>query len=177
MFARHFEATIPWAHYRGVYTDRFPASRRKSEWQAQETKSSVGHGDCTCARRATGPRSPPTCPLSWRSPRRRSSDRRERRLSPRETARLQGLPDTFVFPDQPAAATYTQMGNGVNVGAVWHVFREHVKRDRRSAGGQPRGAGDSGRRGGRAAAAERGPRQARSRAFLAVSADRCGPHR
>jgi DNA (cytosine-5)-methyltransferase 1 len=21
------------------------------------------------------------------------------------------------------------MGNGVNVGAVWHVFREHVKRD------------------------------------------------
>ena len=38
---------------------------------------------------------------------------RERRLSPRETARLQGLPDTFVFPDQPAAATYKQMGNGV----------------------------------------------------------------
>jgi DNA (cytosine-5)-methyltransferase 1 len=22
------------------------------------------------------------------------------------------------------------MGNGVNVGAVWHVFREHVRRDR-----------------------------------------------
>ena len=55
---------------------------------------------------------------------------RERRLSPRETARLQGLPDSFDFPDQPAAATYKQMGNGVNVGAVWHIFREHVKRDR-----------------------------------------------
>lgn len=55
---------------------------------------------------------------------------RERRLSPRETARLQGLPDSFVFPNQPNSATYKQMGNGVNVGAVWHVFREHVKRDR-----------------------------------------------
>ena len=54
---------------------------------------------------------------------------RERRLSPRETARLQGFPDTFVFPDQPPSATYKQMGNGVNVGAVWHVFREHVRRD------------------------------------------------
>lgn len=43
---------------------------------------------------------------------------------------MQGLPDTFIFPDQPAAATYRQMGNGVNVGAVWHVMRQHVIRDR-----------------------------------------------
>ena len=64
---------------------------------------------------------------------------RERRLSPRETARLQGLPDTFMFPDQPAAATYKQMGNGVNVGAVWHVFREHVKRDRALLEASPEG--------------------------------------
>ena len=71
---------------------------------------------------------------------------RERRLSPRETARLQGLPDSFVFPNQPAAATYRQMGNGVNVGAVWHVFREHVKRDQRSPGVQPRGPCDRGSR-------------------------------
>ena len=54
---------------------------------------------------------------------------RERRLSPRETARLQGLPDTFDFGDQRPAATYKQMGNGVNVGVVWHVLREHVRRD------------------------------------------------
>ncbi len=51
---------------------------------------------------------------------------RRRRLSPREAARLQGLPEWFDFGDQPDAATYKQAGNGVNVGAAYHVFREHV---------------------------------------------------
>jgi DNA (cytosine-5)-methyltransferase 1 len=50
---------------------------------------------------------------------------RLRRLSPREVARLQGLPEWFEFGDQPDAATYKQAGNGVNVGAAYHVFREH----------------------------------------------------
>ena len=50
---------------------------------------------------------------------------RRRRLSPREVARLQGLPEWFDFGDQPDAATYKQAGNGVNVGAAYHVFREH----------------------------------------------------
>ena len=46
---------------------------------------------------------------------------RQRRISPREAARLQGLPEWFDFGDQPDAATYKQMGNGVNVGAAYHV--------------------------------------------------------
>ena len=54
----------------------------------------------------------------------------ERRRSPRETARLQGLPEWFDFGEQRAAATYKQMGNGVNVGVVRHILREHVRRDR-----------------------------------------------
>ena len=37
-----------------------------------------------------------------------------------------GPPEWFDFGDQPDAATYKQMGNGVNVGAAYHVFREHV---------------------------------------------------
>lgn len=65
---------------------------------------------------------------------------RQRRLSPRETARLQGLPDSFDFGDQRPAATYRQMGNGVNVGVVWNVLREHVRRDewllKHTAGGR-----------------------------------------
>ena len=51
---------------------------------------------------------------------------RKRRLSPREAARLQGLPEWFDFGPQPDAATYKQMGNGVNVGAAFHVLRENV---------------------------------------------------
>jgi DNA (cytosine-5)-methyltransferase 1 len=51
---------------------------------------------------------------------------KKRRLSPKEAARLQGLPDWFDFSDQPASATYRQLGNGVNVGVVWHVIREAV---------------------------------------------------
>lgn len=128
MFARHFDAIIPWAHVWGVYTGTFPPSRRKLEWQAQDAKSLW---ECVMHLRPSGIRAkkPTYLPALVAITQTSIVGPRERRLSPRETARLQGLPDTFVFPDQPAAATYKQMGNGVNVGAVWHVFREHVKRD------------------------------------------------
>lgn len=129
MFARHFRDIIPWAHHWGVYTERFPASRRKLEWQAQETKSlwdTVMHFRPSGIRAKKATYLPALVAITQTS----IIGSRERRLSPQETARLQGLPDSFVFPDQPAAATYKQMGNGVNVGAVWHIFREHVLRDR-----------------------------------------------
>lgn len=129
MFARHHEALVPWAHYWGIYTDRFPSSRRKLEWQAQDTKSlwdTVMHLRPSGIRAKRATYLPALVAITQTS----IVGPRERRLSPRETARLQGLPDTFVFPGQSAASTYKQMGNGVNVGAVWHVMREHVKRDR-----------------------------------------------
>ncbi|MBO3089471.1 DNA cytosine methyltransferase, partial [Cellulomonas dongxiuzhuiae] len=55
---------------------------------------------------------------------------RDRRLSPREAARLQGLPDEFDFGPQRDALTYKQLGNGVNVGVVWNVLKAHVERDK-----------------------------------------------
>ena len=55
---------------------------------------------------------------------------RERRLSPREAARLQGLPEWFDFGAQADSATYKQLGNGVNVGAVWNILKWHVERDK-----------------------------------------------
>ena len=99
---------------------------------------------------------------------------RERRLSPRETARLQGLPDWFDFGDQRPAATYKQMGNGVNVGAVWHVLREHVapRRGRAEADGS-RAADPRGRADGAAVAR----RVARALWALAVAALRSTPSR
>lgn len=129
MFALHYEVIIPWAHYWGIYTSRFPASRRKMEWQAQDEKSLW---DTFMHLRPSGIRAkratyvPALVAITQTS----IVGPRGRRLSPREAARLQGLPDSFVFPDQPASATYKQLGNGVNVGAVWHVFRKHIKRDR-----------------------------------------------
>lgn len=33
------------------------------------------------------------------------------------------------FGDQPDADNFKQLGNGVSVGAVRHVLRQHVRRD------------------------------------------------
>jgi DNA (cytosine-5)-methyltransferase 1 len=52
-----------------------------------------------------------------------------RRISIKEGARLQGLPNWFDFIDQPASATYKQLGNGVNVGTVYNVMKALVIRD------------------------------------------------
>jgi len=53
----------------------------------------------------------------------------KRRINVREGARLQGLPDWFDFSDQSNSASYKQLGNGVNVGAVYNVLRAQVVRD------------------------------------------------
>ena len=55
--------------------------------------------------------------------------KQKRRITVREGARLQGLPDWFDFVDQPNSASYKQLGNGVNVGAVYNVLRAQVLRD------------------------------------------------
>lgn len=138
MFGRHFREIIPWALQWGIYTDAFPASRRKLEWQAQDTKAlwdTVMHLRPSGIRAKKATYLPALVAITQTS----IVGPRGRRLSPRETARLQGLPDSFVFPDQSAAATYKQMGNGVNVGAVWHVLRAHVRRDERLLAESPEG--------------------------------------
>jgi DNA (cytosine-5)-methyltransferase 1 len=55
--------------------------------------------------------------------------KQKRRITIREGARLQGLPDWFDFVDQPDKITYKQLGNGVNVGAVYNVIKAQVIRD------------------------------------------------
>lgn len=117
-----------WAIKWGIYTDAFPPSRRKLEWQAQDTPrlwDTVMHFRPSGIRAKRATYLPALVAITQTS----IVGPRERRLSPRETARLQGLPDWFNFGGQRPAASYKQMGNGVNVGAVWHVLREHVSRD------------------------------------------------
>ena len=54
----------------------------------------------------------------------------ERRLSVIEGARLQGLPDRFSWAGQRVAATWKQLGNGVNTGVVAQALAKQVERDR-----------------------------------------------
>lgn len=107
------------------YLRDFPASRRKFEWQAQEAKSlrsTVMHLRPSGLRVKQATYVPALVAITQTS----IIGDLQRRLSPREVARLQGLPEWFDFGDQLDAATYKQMGNGVNVGAAYHVFREHA---------------------------------------------------
>lgn len=105
----------------------FPESRRKFEWQAQEAATLW---DCIMHLRPSGIRAkratyvPALVAITQTS----IIGKRRRRITPIEAARLQGLPDTFSFGDQPEAETYKQLGNGVNAGAVHYAVRRFVER-------------------------------------------------
>ncbi|WP_454042950.1 DNA (cytosine-5-)-methyltransferase [Cellulosimicrobium sp. Marseille-Q8652] len=114
------------AHWLGR-TRQFPESRQKFEWQAQRATSV---GKCVISLRPSGIRvkrlthlpalvaisqTPIIGPL-------------KRRLSIAEGARLQGLPDGFRWP-QKDAATWKQLGNGVNTGVVARALWAQVNRD------------------------------------------------
>jgi DNA (cytosine-5)-methyltransferase 1 len=127
-YTAHKRAIDKWTKKWNVYSDEFPASRRKLEWQAQDTPnlwSTIMH------LRPSGIRAkaPTYVPALVAITQTTIVGSRERRLSPREAARLQSLPEWFDFGDQRTAATYKQLGNGVSVAAVWHVLRSHAARD------------------------------------------------
>ena len=127
-YSAHRKFLDAWTKKWGVYTDAFPPSRRKLEWQAQDTPSlweTVMHFRPSGIRAKAPTYLPALVAITQTS----IIGPRHRRLSPREAARLQGLPDWYDFGDQPDAATYKQLGNGVSVGAVWHVLRHHAQRD------------------------------------------------
>ena len=107
----------------------FPASRRKLEWQAQDTASLW---DTVMHFRPSGIRAkaPTYLPALVAITQTSIYGPRRRRITPHEAARLQGLSRSFTFDSQRDAASYKQVGNGVAVGAAWHVFRTHVARDR-----------------------------------------------
>jgi DNA (cytosine-5)-methyltransferase 1 len=127
-YSAHKPVCDAWLKRWKVKSEAFPASRRKFEWQAQDTPSLW---DAIVQMRPSGIRSkaPTYLPALVAITQTSILGPRERRLSPREAARTQGLPDWFDFGDQPDAATYRQLGNGVSIGAVWHVLKEHVLRD------------------------------------------------
>jgi len=107
----------------------FPPSRRKFEWQAQDSKTLW---ECIMHLRPSGIRAkkatyvPALVAITQTS----IYGPQRRKLSVRECARLQGLPDWFDFTGQPESASYKQLGNGVNLPVVYHVLRALVERDK-----------------------------------------------
>jgi DNA (cytosine-5)-methyltransferase 1 len=107
---------------------KFPDSRRKLEWQAQDSSSLW---DTVMHLRPSGIRAkaPTYLPALVAITQTSIVGGRRRRLTPHEAARLQGFQRTFTFGPQRNQASYKQVGNGVAVGAAWHVFRTHVKQN------------------------------------------------
>ena len=106
----------------------FPPSRRKFEWQAQDAKdlwSTIMHF------RPSGIRAkkPTYVPALVAITQTTVIGSMKRRISTREGARLQGLPEWFDFIDQTEPITYKQLGNAVNVGVVYNVLKAQVTRD------------------------------------------------
>lgn len=144
LYTQHRAAINKWlARWGGL--ESFPPSRRKLEWQAQETS---GLWDTVMHFRPSGIRAKKATYLPALVAITQTSiiGARRRRLTVREAARLQGLPDWFDLGEQrtqssaavvdqepfrqPHAAAFKQLGNGVNIGAAYHVFRQHILNDR-----------------------------------------------
>jgi DNA (cytosine-5)-methyltransferase 1 len=115
-----------WAKNHSV--NEFPPSRRKLEWQAQDTRALW---DCLIQLRPSGIRAkkmtyvPALVAINQTS----IIGPLRRKLSVREAARLQGFPEWFDLGGQAEGAAYKQLGNAVNVGAVWRAFKFLVERD------------------------------------------------
>ncbi|EFQ84275.1 modification methylase HhaI [Aeromicrobium marinum DSM 15272] len=125
-YTEHSAILDPWLEEFDDLAD-LPASRRKFEWQAQDSASLE---DCIMHFRPSGIRvkRPTYVPALVAITQTTILGKPLRRITPREAARLQGLPDWFDFPGQPDALTYKQLGNGVNVGVVSHVARAQMER-------------------------------------------------
>lgn len=107
--------------------DNFPKSRRKFEWQArswQPLARDRNIWDLVIHFRPSGIRvKPPTyLPALVAITQTSVIGSLERRITPREAARLQGFPDGFDLHTNDSTA-YKQLGNAVNVGAVKHVAK------------------------------------------------------
>jgi len=114
----------------------FPPSRRKFEWQAQDAKTlweTVMHFRPSGIRAKKSTYVPAMVAITQTS----IVGKQKRRITIREGARLQGLPDWYDFVDQADSLTFKQLGNGVNVGAVYNVLKAQVLRDLDLLQGKP----------------------------------------
>ena len=103
-------------------------SRRKFEWQAQDMTSiwdGLIHFRPSGIRVKRATYVPTLVAITQTT----ILGTQRRRISIAEAAQLQGLQPEFNFGNQSDQASYKQLGNGVNVGAVYQVIRATVERD------------------------------------------------
>ena len=126
-FLEYREFITPWRKKHRVW--RFPNSRQKLEWQAQDARTLR---ECVMHLRPSGIRAkkatylPALVAITQKS----IIGSRQRKLSVAEAKRLQGLPEWFEMSGQTDARSFHQLGNGVSIGAVWLVLKKHIERDR-----------------------------------------------
>jgi DNA (cytosine-5)-methyltransferase 1 len=127
-YAAHKKTLDAWLKRWDNLSD-FPPSRRKFEWQAQDSKTLW---ECIMHFRPSGIRAKKATyvPALVAITQTTIIGSQKRRLTVREAARLQGLPEWFDFGDQGDSASYKQLGNGVNIPAVYHVLKALVERDK-----------------------------------------------
>jgi len=122
-----------WLEHSGVRD--FPPTRQKFEWQAQDETSLW---NCIMHFRPSGIRAKKASyvPTLVAINQTTVYGPGRRRLSVYECAKLQQMPPWFDFEGQSPAASYKQLGNGVNVAVVYHVLKALVKRDQEHFKGQ-----------------------------------------
>ncbi len=104
----------------------FPLSRRKFEWQGKSEPRDITH--LMAQLRPSGIRVKPMsyAPALVAMTQTPLLGPLDRKISSRESARLQGFPDWFQFDHQPDKITYKQLGNAVNVGVAYYVIRSYL---------------------------------------------------
>jgi len=129
-FYREHKQVIDKWFYRNPLVRNFPPSKRKLEWQAQDLKSiwdGLIHFRPSGIRVKKATYVPALVAITQTT----IIGPLKRRLTPKEAALLQGLPECFSFDGQSDALTYKQLGNGVSVGAVYQVLKAVAVRDAR----------------------------------------------
>jgi DNA (cytosine-5)-methyltransferase 1 len=125
------------SHQRGIdawlkknnYLEDFPSSRRKFEWQGGNMKSLW---DGLIQLRPSGIRVKKAdyVPAAVAITQTSVVGKLKRRLTVREVARLQGLPEWFSFDGQSNTQSYKQLGNGISITTAYLAIKALVERDK-----------------------------------------------
>ena len=111
----------------------FAATHRKFEWQAGTSISSIWEGFIQFRPSGIRVKRPDSFPALVAMVQIPIIGKYKRRLTPREAARLQSFPDSFI-PNPNDHQAYKQFGNAVNVNCVEFLARQLFDVDRHSHG-------------------------------------------